>query len=375
MNGFYKYIIISCLFISTSNSFFGQNNRIYESSFILDFDENDAARLNFIEDSLNKIIEDGRHSEYYFNGYSGTGFDVPVSKTEAFELRKKCLTIDKLNSFFYDLNWEASFSSFALTGFNRVYYQKGNTTVIKVPLYSYTRFFQDDETQLIHNLIKQNLAKKIDSNFIMTNNDEFKTHRKIGLEIYEIFPQLSLNIISDIIKQYLMEGKIKAFKSDSLINELSKQELNYQYFTEEIKIPLYNNDGYLMYNDDGSQKMGVSYGVCDFTSLTISEQIKFNDITDTSIIKKYLNEYYLNFYNKSSPMLTVNFKYKAIGIDYLFDLEHPVKTIWLNYDEVKKIMINEKINFELYEAIFTKNLFEKLKVNNYYWQDSDYLKK
>ena len=44
------------------------------------------------------------------------------------------------------------------------------------------------------------------------------------------------------------------------------------------------------------------------------------------------------------------------------------------YNEVKELLIKEKVNFNNYEAIFTKNLFDIFEIDNYFWQKGDYQK-
>ena len=49
-----------------------------------------------------------------------------------------------------------------------------------------------------------------------------------------------------------------------------------------------------------------------------------------------------------------------------------IKSIWLNYDAVKEILLKEQVNFNLYEALFTKNVFNIFEINNYFWEKEDY---
>lgn len=341
----------------------------YYNDFTVDISEKDVIELNFVEDSIFSFLENGLHSEYYFHD-DITSFSVPLTKAEGLNIFNSKNNNTALNKYSLGLIWKSNYRSFFITSFSRNYlrpdYLKYDKTLkgrplISFPISSYNEIFSKIQNSQIQIILKTNVLLKIDSNYNTLNDFAYNTIREISIDSNKIFPQAPLEILFDLIKENIFEKNIYTFNNNLCDTLIDLSTLRNQYLEEQRGyVQKYNQIEY----DSIYYKLER---IC--ASILLSENIKV--ITD-SIIDHIKKPFY---FKHKAPIPYFEFKYNAIGFKLISNETKTIKVIWLKYNDVKKLMIDNKINFELYEAIFTKHLFEKLKVNNYYWQDSDYLKK
>jgi len=245
-----------------------------------------------------------------------------------------------------------------------------NAPIYKLILSDYSKIFSQNQVDLIQMIIKENIVKKIDSNFVTINNDKFVAKRTLDFGTYDIFPHANFNSLVHFLKISLEEGVLIGYRSDSLKHELSKRKLFTNYFSQIETLDNYNNIG---------EKTGFAdtlYAVVESNSISLSENIQYKTITDSLEVIKYERPWMYQYHNPLS-LLTVNFNYKAIGLDYhhyINEENYNIQTIWLDYNQVKELLIKRKVNFDVYESIFTKNLFDIFQINHEYWNKSKYNK-
>jgi len=355
----------------------GQRFSPHGDSFVLELEKEDSDKLQFVENTFIKVINNTSYSTIFYAGdYKNSGFAIPLTHKESQKytsLYKK----DTLTSYLFDINWLPNYRSFSITGFSKNYNvsmkeyygtRKHILPRIKLPLSNYNQFLKEDEIHLIHQTIKTNIGKKIDSNYVNLNNSSIKVKHHLDIESKDIFPQTSLKLIEYIIKQSLYEGTIKGYKNDSLKHNLSKYELDRKYLKQAETHEQFDEYGRIMTGFADT----VWFGLYP-TSISLSEIISFQSVSDSTVIKNYLEKNFFK-YDPPSELLVATFTYNAVGISYLHNKNEPLRTIWLDYNEVKEILIKEQVNFNLYEALFTKNLFDIFEIDNYFWQKEDYQK-
>ncbi|PCI96501.1 MAG: hypothetical protein COB15_10060 [Flavobacteriales bacterium] len=372
-----KYLILLLLVFGFSQISKGQRFSPHGDSFVLELEKEDSDKLQFVENTFIKVINNTSYSTIFYAGdYKNSGFAIPLTHKESQKytsLYKK----DTLTSYLFDINWLPNYRSFSITGFSKNYNvsmkeyygtRKHILPRIKLPLSNYNQFLKEDEIHLIHQTIKTNIGKKIDSNYVNLNNSSIKVKHHLDIESKDIFPQTSLKLIEYIIKQSLYEGTIKGYKNDSLKHNLSKYELDRKYLKQAETHEQFDEYGRIMTGFADT----VWFGLYP-TSISLSEIISFQSVSDSTVIKNYLEKNFFK-YDPPSELLVATFTYNAVGISYLHNKNEPLRTIWLDYNEVKEILIKEQVNFNLYEALFTKNLFDIFEIDNYFWQKEDYQK-
>jgi hypothetical protein len=230
----------------------------------------------------------------------------------------------------------------------------------------------EKELELTHNIIKKNVVKTIDSNVVTLHNSSFRTKRTLDSKIYNTFPQATFNDLVHLLKNGFKEGAIEAYENDSLTRKLTRRKAWRNYFAHPEMIPVFNEYGNVIV---GLVDTVFSDGACN--SISLSENILFKTVSDSLTLIPYVPTYIYE-YDKPLSLLTVEFSYKAIGLDYyhyMNEKNYNIKTIWLDYNEVKELLIKRKVNFDVYESIFTKNLFDIFQIEHESWQKSNYKNK
>lgn len=342
---------------------------VFKNDFTINVSEKDVTELNFVEDSVFSFLENGLYSEYYYHD-DITSFSVPLTKAEGLNIFDSKNNYTSLNRYSLGLIWKSNFRSFYITSFSRNYlranylkYDKAlkGRPLISFPISSYNKIFSTIQNNQIQTILKANVLAKIDSNYYTLNDLTFNTIREITIESNKYFPQAPFNLLFDLIKNNFFDKNIYVYKNNLCDTLLDLTTFRYQYLEEQR--------GFVQkYNEFEYDSIYYSLErTC--SSILLSETIL---ITNDSINEQIKKPYH---FKHKTPIPYFEFKYNSIGFKLISNETKTIKTIWLKYDDLKKLMADNKINIELYEAIFTKNLFEKLKVSNYYWQESDYDKK
>ncbi|MBX2959383.1 MAG: hypothetical protein KF732_05435 [Flavobacteriales bacterium] len=374
---FTTYTISVLVFIAVllSNNCKAQSEFLFDNYFTIDIDEKEVSQLNFIEDSIFYFLKNGLHSEYYYDNLEVPSFAIRLTKAEGKVIVNSKPNYTPLNKYTVGIKWQSNYRSLFITSFSRNYQDRSYITeeikkykghpLIVFPISSYHELFSIQQNQQIRTILETSILNKIDSNFIYLVNGTYSTIREINIDSYKIFPQAPFDFLFGFLKTNLLDKKIIAFSDELLKNKITMSSLRYDYLIDTVEYVIYDNDDHYTGND-------IVLEDNIFTSILLSEKLIFQQ---NSKKNRNINPLFSYSYKHKSSIPLLIFDYKAIGLYLKSEKTNKEKIIWLNYNHVKKLMTDNKINFDLYEAIFTKNLFEKLKVNNYYWQDFHYEKK
>lgn len=371
----YQFIISIFFGLLLFNNCKAQSEFFFDNTFTIELRSEESSKLNFLEDSLSSFLKNGLHSEYYYSNIEVASFSIRLTKSQGKVIINSKPNYTTLNKYTLGIKWETNYRNFYITSFSKNYIETkyisdsinayNGVPLIVFPISSYNELFSKIQNNQIQRILKSNVLNKIDSNYNTLNDATFNTIREISIDSYKIFPQAPLKLLFELIKPHLIEKNIDAYDNNLNTNKLDRATLAWQFLkeTKAYGKPYKNFDDELIYDSVSEDRLCIS--------ILLSENIR---VQSDSIGSNYIQQHHYS-YNHKNPIPKFEFKYDRIGFKLTSKKTNVEKIIWLNYSDVKKLMEDNKINFELYEAIFTKHLFEKLKVNNYYWQDSDYNKK
>lgn len=320
----------------------------------------DSSNIKFLNNLESEILK-YRHSsnsnlcDFFFNGL-GEEFEFPIEEKKVDLINN--LNLQPSNKYEISLSYPEP-RSFAIYGFSRLYTYDTSSFIqypypfetsdyyplnpkFRTPIFLYKNILNNTEIITLDEIIKKQILKKLNI-ASPTEGDDYVVKRELDVNKYDILPSVSLKYIIYLIESFFFEGY--GYK-----DEMFEEKLNSKEYKEAIIKSKYSN---------------VPSSV---KQLVVAENLSIRK--DSIQSPYYLTNGMYNWIKDCDKdnILYFKFKYRAIGLNYTIE-ENNDRIVWMKYEDFIRILEEypENINTELLEAIFTKNLFDTLGINNKYW--------